>query len=92
MGSGSGVQTIADAEFGGDEHVLAPPGDGLADQQFVAMRPIGVGGIEEVQAPIQGVMQGGDGFAVVAVAVEIAHAHGAPAIGLQALAALLNQE
>jgi hypothetical protein len=45
------------------------------------MRPIGVGGVEEVQAAIQRVVQGGDGFAVVALALEIAHAHAAQADG-----------
>jgi hypothetical protein len=79
-----------DAEFGGDKHILAAAGDGLADEQLVGVGAVHVGGVKEVEALVQRMVDGGDGFGVVAVAgVELAHAHAAEADGgdLRAVAA-----
>ena len=42
-----------DAELGRDEHVLSAPCNRLANQQFMGVRPIEVGRIEEVEALVE---------------------------------------
>src|SRR2546425_1269931 len=54
----------------GDEHDLVAPAPDRPPQQLLVLAPaIHVGGVEEVDAPVQGVMDDGDGFRLVALAV-----------------------
>ncbi len=72
----------ADAELGGQEHLIAAAGDGLADQDLVGVRAVHVGGVQQAHAALQRAVDHGDGFGVVAAAaVEGAHAHAAQALG-----------
>ena len=57
--------------------IAAPVADRPADQLLVLARPVHVGGVEEVHAAIQGVMDDRDRVGIVVRAVEVAHAHAA---------------
>ena len=67
------------AELGREEHLVATIGDRLPDQFLILADAIHVGGIEEGHAALDGVVDGRDRFALVAGAVELAHAHAAKA-------------
>ncbi|MNF74851.1 hypothetical protein D3C84_568950 [compost metagenome] len=77
--SGGRVRRIADdAELACQKHLITLAGDGFADQFFVGVRAVHVGGVEQVDAQFQRTMQGGRGFpGVRAGGVEISHAHAA---------------
>jgi hypothetical protein len=73
-----GVVWVAnDSELGGEHDLVALAFDRLADQFFVLVRSVDVGGVEEVDAEFEGAVKGGDGFVVVASAVKLGHAHAA---------------
>src|SRR5438445_5465156 len=55
--------------------------EGSAHQLLVGERTVDVGGIEEGDAQLDRSMDGGDGLVVVALAIEIGHAHAAEAQG-----------
>ncbi len=72
----------ADAELGGQHHLPAAPGDGTADQHFIGVRAVHVGGVEQGDAAFQRAVDHRDGRGIVAAAaVERAHAHAAEAEG-----------
>jgi hypothetical protein len=75
---GAVVQPLV-AELGGQHHLVAPVGDGTADQPLVGERPVDVGGVQEVAAEVQGAVDGGDRLALVGRAVGLAHPHAAQA-------------
>jgi hypothetical protein len=63
-----GVLGIAnDAEFRGQYKLIALALEGAADQFFVFVRTVDIGGIEKVDAEFERPVNGGDGFGVVAV-------------------------
>ena len=55
--------------------------DGASYQFFIGVRTIDIGGIEEVDAELEGAVDGGQGFGIVASAVKLRHAHTAQAHG-----------
>ena len=67
------------AELGGEEHPVAAVGDGPADQLLVAADAVHVGGVEEVDAALDRLVDRRDRFGFVAGAVEFGHAHAAEA-------------
>ena len=71
---------IADvAELRGEDHLVATALDRPAHQTLVLAAAVHVGGVEEVQPQVEGAVDGGDGFPVIAGAVELRHAHAAEA-------------
>ncbi len=77
-----GVGRIADdAELGGDDHLVPHGRQGLAHQDFVDVGAVHIGGIEERDPAFHGVADGGRGFRVIAMAVEVRHAHAAETEG-----------
>ena len=68
-------------ELGGEKRIPAPPAQRAADQLLVGVRAVRVGGVEEVHALIQGVLERGERLGIVMRAVELAHAHAAEAEG-----------
>jgi len=72
----------AEAEFGGDDHLVADGGQRFADQLFVDERAIDFGRVEEGHAALDGVADEGDHLLPVAGrAIALAHAHAAQADG-----------
>jgi hypothetical protein len=69
------------AELRGQEHILAAARDRLSDQLLVVAGAVHVGGIDEVAAGIEKVMDHANRLRVTLAArsVELAHAHGAEA-------------
>src|SRR5262249_32810759 len=79
-------RAAAQAELGGDDHLVATPGDGPADELLVVPRPVGVGGVEERDAQVEGPPDDGDGDVLVrrrAIAGSEAHASEADRRDLQ---------
>ncbi|MCW0424987.1 hypothetical protein NB713_002930 [Xanthomonas sacchari] len=71
-----------DAELGRQHDLVAAPGQRLADQHFVGVRAVHVGGVDEADAVLDRGMDDRDrGGVVAAAAVERAHAHAAEAEG-----------
>ncbi len=71
-----------DAEFGGQKHFMPARGNRLADQHFIGVRAVHVGGVEQADATIERAMDHRDrGGLVAAVAIECAHPHAAKAQG-----------
>ena len=70
-----------EAELGGDRHELAPPFYRAADQRLVGERAVGLGGVEERAAEVDGAMQGRDRFRLVRRSIGLAHAHAAESNG-----------
>ncbi len=62
-------------EFCCEEDLVAAWADGFADQLFVVADAVGVGGVEEVDSEIERAEEGCGRLFVVALAVELAHAH-----------------
>ncbi len=56
-------------------------GPRAAEQLFVGVRTVHIGGVEEVDAEIEGAMDDGDVLRVVGRPVEVGHAHAAEADG-----------
>jgi hypothetical protein len=69
------------AELGGQHDLVAPAGDGPADQLLVGERAVHVGGVEEGDAEIQRTVDRALGLGLVTGAVELAHPHAAQALG-----------
>ncbi len=67
------------AELGGENDAVAAVADGAADELLVASGAVHVGGVEEVDAGVEGAVDDGDGFGVVGGSVELRHAHAAEA-------------
>ncbi len=65
------------AEFGGDEHLVALALERLADQLLVHAVAVGVGRDHQVDAEVDGPVNGREGFLVVGLAVADRHAHAA---------------
>jgi len=67
------------AELGGDDHLPSSAADRPAHQLFVVARAVHVGGVEEVDAQLEGAVDDGDRRRVVALAVDAGHRHAAEA-------------
>ena len=74
------VGVAHDAELGGDDRLVAVPGQRLADEHLVGVRPVHVGGVEEGDPELERPVDGGDGLVVVARPVEVGHPHAAEAL------------
>ena len=68
-----------DAALGGQHHPIAAIADGAADQLLVLVRPVHVGGVEQIDAEVERAVDRGDRLGLVGGAVELAHAHAAEA-------------
>jgi hypothetical protein len=66
-----------DAELGREHDLVSTAGDGLADELLVVPLPVDIRGVQEADAELDGAMEGGDGFTLIARAIELAHAHAA---------------
>jgi len=53
----------------------------LADEFFILVRTIHIGGIEEVDAQFESAVNGGDRLPVIASSVELRHSHAAESDG-----------
>jgi hypothetical protein len=81
-GAAARVGGIADdPELRGQHDLVAAIGDRAPDEALVCVRAVDVGGVEEVDAQLDGAMDHGDRLVVVARAVELGHAHAAQAEG-----------
>ena len=69
------VRVAHDAALGREHDLIAAAADGAADQLFVGVRAVHVGGVEQRDAELEGAMDGGDRLALIAWAVELAHPH-----------------
>lgn len=69
------------AEFDADECVVSSAFDGFAYQEFIVAVAIEIAGVEEVDAVVQGLADGGDAFVLVVggTAPDGRHAHAAEA-------------
>ena len=56
-----------DPELGGQHHLVAPVGDGLAHQLLVGVRAVDVGGVQERHPEVEGLADGGDRLGLVAL-------------------------
>ena len=65
------------AEFGGNDDLVAHAGEGFPDHLLVGPRAVGLGGIEEVHAALEGCVQQRDHFWPVGNVASLAVAHGA---------------
>ncbi len=70
-----------DAELGRQEHLLAAVGDRAADEFLVGVRPVHVGGVEEVAPEIERAVDRPQRLGLIGRAVERRHAHAAEADG-----------
>src|SRR5713101_9393580 len=64
-----------------NHNLFATTFERAAEQFFIGMRPIHVGGVEECDAELKRAMDCRDRFLVVASAVKIGHAHAAESQG-----------
>ena len=76
-----GIGAADDAEFGREHDPVAPAGDRLTHEPLVGVRPVHVGGVEEVDAQVERPVDGRDRFAFVRGAVELGHPHASQAEG-----------
>ncbi|KAG0770713.1 hypothetical protein G6F57_014703 [Rhizopus arrhizus] len=87
----AGIDTrILEAELGGDHQPVAVRRQRLAEQIFIGVRAVHLGGVEEGHATFNGGVQQGDALAALdRLAIAMAQAHAAQAQGgnLQAAAA-----
>ena len=75
-----GIAGVAhDAELGGDDDLVPVRPERLADEDLVRVRAVNVGGVEERDTERDGAMDGGDGFGLVGLPVELGHAHASEA-------------
>ena len=73
-----GILGIADdAEFCGESDIVTAALDGASDEFFIFVRTVDVGGIEKEDAEIEGAVDRGDGFGVIAGTIKFRHAHAA---------------
>src|SRR5439155_20202875 len=63
------------AELGREEHLAAAAADRLTHQFLVAALPVNVGSVQEIQAQIEGPLNGLDRLLIVPRPVEFRHAH-----------------
>src|SRR5674536_171739 len=75
------VRLPNDAELGGEHHLVAPAGDGRADQPLIGERAVHVRGVQQGDAEIQRAGDSGSGLGLVRVAVELTHPHAAQPLG-----------
>src|ERR1700678_814589 len=67
-----GIGRVADdAEFCGENNLVALAFDRFANEFFVFVRAVGVSRVEKVNAEFESSMNGGDGLVIVAPAVEL---------------------
>jgi hypothetical protein len=79
---GGALGVVADAEFGGDEGLVAPVGQRLADLDLVGVRAVHLGRVEEGDAQFERAVDHRRRLILIrALAVEGGHAHTAQADG-----------
>ena len=77
-GPEAGIIFLADVgELGREEDLVTARFDGAADELLVVTDTVHVGGVEEVAAEVECAEDGGGGFSIVALAVELTHTHAA---------------
>jgi hypothetical protein len=76
-----GLRVANDSEFGREHNLIALAFDRPADQLFIDIGTVHVGGIEEVDAEFERAMNGGDRFVVITWTVKLRHAHATEAFG-----------
>ena len=64
-GAGAGLRIDVEAEFGGDDDVVADGGEGGADEVFVGPGAVGFGGVEEGDAEVVRAADDADGVGAV---------------------------
>ena len=64
-----------EAELGRQHHFIAAAANCPSDQFLVEVRAVHVGGIKEIEALLQCVMDGRDRFRVIVRTVKLTHAH-----------------
>ena len=69
------------AKLGRQDHPVAAALDGPADEPFILPAAIHVGGVQKIDSQVQRPVDGGDGFLIVARAVEFGHPHATQAEG-----------
>ncbi len=74
-GAGGAVVVEAGGELGCDHRPVPVGAEGLAQQLLVAEGAVGLGGVEEGDAEVEGVADGGGRLLLVGGAVEGAHPH-----------------
>ena len=75
------VGVAHEPELRGHDDLRAPVADRLADEAFVGVRPVDVGGVEQGHTEVDRAMDGGDGSGTIGGAIELRHAHAAEAEG-----------
>ena len=75
------VRSALVAELGGQRHLVPAPGDGPAHQPLVGERSVHVGRVQEGDARVERLMDGGHRLLVVGRTVGLAHAHAPEAHG-----------
>jgi len=87
-GGGAGVKSepgsaggALSAEFNGEQDLLALEMEGAGDEHLIVAHTVEVAGIDEVDAGIDGGVNGGEGFGIVRRAVDAAHSHAAEGDG-----------
>jgi hypothetical protein len=71
-----------EAEFGGDRYLVAHRLQRLSEQDLVLVGAIDFRRVEEIDADLDGTMQGGDRVGFRLAAIDEAHAHAAEADGI----------
>src|SRR5580700_10771131 len=73
-----GIAGIAhDPEFRRDDYLVSPLLNRSSDELFVAAHTVDVCGIEQGDAAIDCMMNRGDGFLLIRIAIKLGHAHAA---------------
>ena len=72
---GGAVRLPQVAELGGQHHPVALAPEGPAQQLLVLPPAVHVGGVQEVDAQVEGAVDDRDGLRVVALAVDVGHGH-----------------
>src|SRR5258708_35023181 len=68
-------------EFRGQNNLVALAFDRAAHQFFIFVWAVDIRSVEKIYAQLEGTVNGGDGFAVIAWTIKFRHAHAAEAEG-----------
>jgi len=63
------------AELGGQHDLVTPALQGAADEFFVGVRAVDLGGVEEGDAEVEDAVDGADGLGVVAAGAGVGEGH-----------------
>jgi hypothetical protein len=70
------------AELHREQHLVATAFDGAADEHFIVAHAVEIAGVEEIDAVVDGGVDRGDAFCLVALAIHAGHAHTAEGDGI----------